>query len=147
MSESIISHENAGLDLIVAGEKLTVLASSEQTGSYEVFHQEGGEGSGPPPHCHPWDEAFYITRGEITFGIGEKSAVGRSGTFVHVPGGSMHWFRFGAGGGEMVSVTSHGNASRMFTEISRATSLQKPDPSKMVEIAARYGGSFAAPPR
>ena len=26
-------------------------------------------GSGPPPHSHPWDEAFYVINGEIAFGI------------------------------------------------------------------------------
>ncbi|HKD47900.1 MAG TPA: cupin domain-containing protein [Rhizomicrobium sp.] len=147
MSEAIIISENAGRVLNVVGEQLTVLASSEQTGSYEVFHQTGPEGSGPPPHSHPWDEAFYITRGEIAFGVGEKTAVGRPGTFVHVPAGSIHWFRFGAGGGEMVSLTSRGNASRLFTEFDREISPQHPDLGKLVEIATRYGASIPLPPR
>lgn len=147
MSEAIIVDKNAGPNLNVVGEQITVLASSAQTGSYEVFHQVGAEGSGPPPHSHPWDEAFYVTRGEITFGVGEKTAAGRAGTFVHVPAGSMHWFRFGAGGGEMVSVASRGNASRMFTDFDREISPQQPDLGKLIEIAARHGANIPPPPR
>ena len=51
--------------LNVVGEQLTVLASGAQTGGYEIFRQVGPEGSGPPPHTHPWDESFYVVRGEI----------------------------------------------------------------------------------
>ena len=67
--------ENAPRPLNVVGEHITVLASGAQTGSYEVFRQAGPEGSGPPPHRHPWDESFYVTRGEIAFGIDERETV------------------------------------------------------------------------
>jgi hypothetical protein len=40
--------------LNVVGEQITVLASGSQTGGYEIFRQAGPEGSGPPPHRHPW---------------------------------------------------------------------------------------------
>jgi hypothetical protein len=41
----------------VVGEQFTVLAPGSRTGSYEIFRQVGPEGSGPPAHCHPWDES------------------------------------------------------------------------------------------
>src|SRR5215469_11687176 len=56
-----------------------------------------------------WDSPsgrFYVVRAEIAFGVGDQEAVARPGTFVHVPAGTTHWFRFGAGGVEMVSLTS-----------------------------------------
>src|SRR5262249_42149074 len=92
--------------LEIVGEAITVLASGEATGGYEVFHQKGPEGSGPPPHCHPWDESFYVVSGRIDFGYGDESTTAKPGTFVHLPAGTVHWFRFGAGGGEMISMTS-----------------------------------------
>ncbi|HSZ51138.1 MAG TPA: cupin domain-containing protein [Caulobacteraceae bacterium] len=146
MSQAIIVDEKDVRPLNVVGEKITVLASSAQTGSYEVFHQAGAGGSGPPPHSHPWDEAFFVTRGEIAFGVGEVTTAGRPGTFVHVPAGVTHWFRFGAGGGTMVSVASGGNASRMFTEFDREISPEQPDLAKLVDIAARHGADIPAPP-
>ena len=106
MPDPIIIDKSEPRALNVVGERITVLASGAQSGSFEIFVQSGPEGSGPPPHSHPWDEAFYVTRGEIAFGVGERTALARPGTLVHIPAGTTHWFRFAAGGGEMVSVTS-----------------------------------------
>ena len=74
--------------LNVVGEQITVLASATQTGSYEIFVQSGPEGSGPPPHSHPWDEAFYVLRGSVEFCVGDLEATARPATLVHVPGGT-----------------------------------------------------------
>jgi quercetin dioxygenase-like cupin family protein len=145
MAEAIIVETGAARTLNVVGEKLRVLVSGDQTGSYEVFHQTGAEGVGPPPHNHPWDEAFFVTRGSITFGVGDREAVGQPGTFVHVPGGTTHWFRFGAGGGEMVSLTSQAGAAAMFTEFDQEIPADKPDLPRLVEIAARHGAKLGAP--
>jgi hypothetical protein len=49
----VVTPETAPAPLNVVGEKITVLASGAQTGSYEIFRQAGPEGSGPPPHSHP----------------------------------------------------------------------------------------------
>jgi quercetin dioxygenase-like cupin family protein len=64
--------ENRPRPLNVVGEQVTILASKGATHGYEIFLQEGREGSGPPPHSHQWDESFYVIRGEIEFGIDEN---------------------------------------------------------------------------
>jgi quercetin dioxygenase-like cupin family protein len=138
-SPFVVAPSQAGRPLDVVGEKITVLASGRQTGSYEVFLQDGPEGSGPPPHSHPWDEAFYVTKGEITFGVGDSETVAVPGTFVHLPAGTTHWFRFGRGGGQMVSLTSREGASHLFAELDHAISPDKPDLGKLVEVGSRYG--------
>lgn len=129
--------------LNVVGEEITVLASGAQTGGYEVFLQDGAEGTGPPPHSHDWDECFYVVRGEVAFAVGDRELVGRPGTFVHVPAGAVHWFRFGAGGGEMVSMTSREGASKLFTDIDREIAPGAPDLAKLAEVAGPYGVAFA----
>ncbi|WP_194726264.1 cupin domain-containing protein [Noviherbaspirillum malthae] len=49
--------------------------------------------SGPPPHCHPWDETYYVIEGEIRFVIaGQEHIVGR-GDFIYAPGGTVHSFK------------------------------------------------------
>ena len=146
MSEPfVVTADQASRPLNVVGEKITVLASGAQTGGYEIFLQVGPEGSGPPPHNHPWDESFYVIKGEIAFGIGDSERVASAGTLVHLPAGTTHWFRFGKGGGEMVSVTSRESASRMFTDFDREISPERPDVSKLAEIGARYGLDVPAP--
>ena len=132
--------------LNVVGEKITVLASSEQTGGYEIFLQVGPEGSGPPPHNHPWDESFYVIRGEIALGIDQSEMIAVPGTLVHVPAGTTHWFRFGKGGCEMVSMTSREGASSLFADIDRQISPEKPDLGKLVEIARQHGLVVVRPP-
>jgi quercetin dioxygenase-like cupin family protein len=124
--------------LNVVGEHITVLAGGDETGGYEMFLQRGPEGSGPPPHSHPWDESFYITRGQVQFGLGEEMYAGQAGTLVHIPAGTVHWFRFGQEGGEMLSVTSRLAASRLFREIDHNISPEAPDMARLFEIAERH---------
>lgn len=133
----------APLDLV--GEDMTVLASSTQTGSYEIFLQVGREGSGPPPHHHPWDEAFYLLRGEVVFGAnGEESTVG-PGTLVHIPGGTTHWFKVSEGGAEMLSITSKAGAADFFTAISRDADGTVPGFEDIIRIAAEHDSTIVLP--
>jgi quercetin dioxygenase-like cupin family protein len=125
--------------LDIVGERLTILASGEATGGYEIFYQQGPEGSGPPPHSHAWDESFFVTKGRIDFGIGEESRTGLPGTLVHIPAGTVHWFRFGQGGGEMLSMTSRLGASKLFTDMARELPSVNPDLGQLAEIGARHG--------
>jgi quercetin dioxygenase-like cupin family protein len=125
--------------LDVVGEHITVLASGERTGSYEIFLQRGPEGSGPPPHSHPWDESFYVVKGEVEFGIGSESTTALPGTLVHLPAGTVHWFRFGRGGGEFVSMTSRLGASKMFSDIAREVAPVDPDVAQLAQVGARHG--------
>jgi len=129
--------------LDIVGEHVTVLASGEQTEGYEVFFQQGPEGSGPPPHSHPWDESFFVTKGQIDFGIGAESTTALPGTLVHLPAGTVHWFRFGAGGGEMLSLTSRLGASRMFTDMAREIAPEHPDLQRLAEVGGRHGLTVA----
>ncbi|MCU0924314.1 MAG: cupin domain-containing protein [Burkholderiaceae bacterium] len=94
--------------LHVVGELITVLASGASTGSYEIFLQEGEEGSGPEPHYHPWDESFFVIRGEVNFNVdSDVPRLAVPGTLVHVPAGSTHWFRWQRGGGATASLAGH----------------------------------------
>jgi quercetin dioxygenase-like cupin family protein len=131
--------------LNVVGEQITVLAPGSGTGGYEIFRQAGPEGSGPPPHSHPWDESFYVVRGNIAFGIGGKDVIAEPGTLVHLPSGTVHWFRYGKGGGEMVSMTSREAASHFFADVDRAISPEAPDVRRLVEIANQHGISMVLP--
>ena len=131
--------------LSVVGEHITVLASGVATGGYEIFLQEGPEGTGPPPHSHPWDESFFVTRGEVDFGINGADQTALTGTLVHLPAGTLHAFRFRAGGGTMVSMTSRLGASSLFAELDREIAPEQPDIGKLVAIAGQHGLTVAEP--
>ena len=135
-----LTPEQYARPLNVVGEKITVLAAKDATGGgYEIFLQEGPAGSGPPPHSHGWDEAFFVMGGEIEFGFDDKVMTARPGTLVHLPAGTTHWFRFGPDGGRMLSLTGAGNASELFTGIDQAIPPNAPDLAKLIEVANRTG--------
>jgi quercetin dioxygenase-like cupin family protein len=132
--------ESRPRSLNVLGEQITILASKEATHGYEVFFQDGPDGSGPPPHSHPWDETFYLIRGDIEFGIDEKSMTAKPGTLVHLPAETAHWFRFGKGGGQMISMAGEGSrASTLFTDIDAEIPFGPPDIERLQNIAKRNG--------
>jgi hypothetical protein len=58
----------------------------------------------------------------------------------------MHWFRYGQGGGEMISMTSREAASLFFADVHRSISPEAPDIPKFVEIANQHQLTVTAPP-
>ena len=137
MAEAFIRNLSDYPHYRVVGETISVAASAADTGGLELFHQKGTAGQGPPPHAHPWDETFLVTRGEIEIGVGDKSALCGPGAVAHVPAGIFHWFRF-ASEGEMVSVTSRAGAADFFADVDRTTEGSA-DLELLLPVAFRHG--------
>lgn len=135
----IVSEAQRPAPLNVGGFMISVLASTTETGGNEFFHQSGPEGKGPGPHFHPWDETFFVLKGELHCGVDGIDTVVGPGAMVHVPGGSTHWFHFGKGGGELLAVTSKGNAAAMFTDFDKGITWESPDRTQLIAIAASHG--------
>jgi quercetin dioxygenase-like cupin family protein len=131
--------KSAARPLNVGGFQITVLASTEETGGYELFQIVGPEGTGPGPHHHHWDESFYVVSGAVYCGVNEAETLATVGTLIHVPGGTTHWFKFAKGGGEFLSVTSHGNASKMFAAFDKGVNWENPDRKELIALAESYG--------
>jgi quercetin dioxygenase-like cupin family protein len=129
--------------LNVVGMQITILASNAATGSYGLTLQEGAEGTGPPPHRHPWDEAFYVLAGEVRFDCAGASNVCAAGTLVHVPRGTVHAFTFGKGGGRMLEVAGDGaQAAPFFAAIDGEMPPGPPDVPTLLRLAERHGVEF-----
>lgn len=129
--------------LNVIGVQITVLVSESDSSAQKITLQAGDEGAGPPPHHHPWDESFYVTRGEVLFTCDGQSTVCTPGTLVHVPAGTIHAFQFGPEGGEMLEVTGAGSqAIAMFSALDREIPPGPLDVPKVVEIADAYDVTF-----
>ena len=131
--------------LNVLGIKVTVLASNAATQSYEITLQQGDEGTGPPLHSHNWDESFYVLKGQVEFSCAGKTVMCMPGTLVHVPAGTIHDFRYGSGGGEMLELTGQGGfATQMFTAISKEIPPGPPDIPKVLEVLRQNGVTVTA---
>ncbi|SFG77654.1 cupin domain-containing protein [Neptunomonas qingdaonensis] len=136
----VVTPNDRPASLKVFGTDVTVLAAASQIGAYGITHQQGEEGSGPPPHSHGWDEAFFVLSGEISFQCGEEKYLCAPGTLVHVPGNTVHAFTYGAGGGSMLELTSRESRSaEMFTEVDAEIDPANPDIGKALKILERNG--------
>ena len=134
-------HERA---LNVVGTQVTVLASNSATQSYGITLQHGDEGTGPPPHSHDWDEAFYVLKGEVNFQCDGKAYACTVGTLVHVSRGTVHGFSYGSGGGQMLEITGSGAlATQLFTAIDDEIPVGPPDVPKLLDVAKRNGVTVA----
>lgn len=125
--------------LNVGGFQITVLASMDQTGNYELFRIAGPANTGPGPHHHPWDESFFVLGGGVQFGVDGEEALATAGDLIHVPGGIPHAFKFAKDGGELFAIASRGNASGMFRAFDKGINWADPDRSRLVALAAVYG--------
>ncbi|BDM83675.1 cupin domain-containing protein [Acaryochloris marina] len=134
--------------LNVVDTNVTVLVSNALTHSYEITLQSGDAGAGPPLHCHDWDESFYVLGGTIEFTCADKTELCRVGTLVHVPAGTLHSFRYGENGGEMLEFTGQNSlATQAFTAVSEAISSEPSDPTEipyLVEVLNQNGVIVAA---
>src|ERR1700722_7311120 len=120
----VIKPDDRKAALNVLGTQVTILASGDDMSDQRVTLQAGDEGTGPPPHSHDWDESFYVLKGGIEFLSGGETHACEPGTLVFVPGGSVHGFRYGPGGGQMLEITGDGSlAVQMFTAINNEVSV------------------------
>jgi hypothetical protein len=87
-----------------------------------------------------------VIAGQVTFGVdGDDDLPAPPGTFVHIPGESTHWFRFGPGGGEMISMTSRAGAAAFFADVGREVSPAEPDFGVLLGVAATHGLTVPLP--
>lgn len=141
----VLMPEQRDRALNVLGTQVTVLASNGTTQSYGITLQQGDEGTGPPPHCHDWDESFYVLKGQIEFVCDGQTVTCTPGTLVHVPRGTVRGFRYGGGGGQMLEITGQGAlATQMFTAVDREIPVGQPDVSKVLEVLGRNGVTVPA---
>ncbi len=143
-----------GEALWCAGALSTVKAAAKQTGgAYSLIEDFAPRGSGAPPHRHVADdEAFYVLAGEVTFSLGAAEPIhARAGSFVHIPGGTVHAFRVESETARYLIITTpqHERFYRAIAEPARARGIPPDAPMDMEQIAAAclaYGVEGVDPP-
>ena len=138
--QPIITQPADGTRLRVVGDVVRVLASAAQTGgAYEIFELEGPEGSGPPPHAHPWNEAYVVVDGEADVFVEGTKQDATPGSFFHIPAGTTHGYRIRSKSAKFVVITSPGGASNFFTELDAETAGSCEDMGKVIGVALKHG--------
>jgi quercetin dioxygenase-like cupin family protein len=140
--DSIIAGPTDGPRFHVTGDIMRVLATTEQTGgTYEIFEMEALEGSGPPPHAHPWSEAYFVLDGEAEVFLDGQHLNAKKGCFLQIPAGTMHAHRVTSKSARFLVVTSPRGASHFFNEVDAETDLDK-----VVGVAIKHGFTIPSPP-
>lgn len=99
--------------------------------------------AGPPPHSHPWDEAYFVTAGEVEFQIGDRTERVAAGDFVYAPGGTVHAFRgVSDTPAHLLIFDAPAHAEAFFKEVDREVTELPSDLSKLPEIGIRHGLHF-----
>ena len=144
MKEAVVVRSGEGEKLSVTGAEVRLLCEGDKTGrAWSVAECEAPENSGPPPHQHPWDEAYYVLDGEVFFQVGGKELIAKRGDFVYVPGDTVHAFR-GAGKktARILFFDAPAHSGQFFRDVDREVTDFPRDAHKMGEIGARHGIRF-----
>jgi len=147
MSKQPMTVKNAQVQsLNVLGTEVRFLCEADATGSaWSLMEVVLPRDSGPPLHTHDWDEAYYITEGEVQFTVGAQSVHATTGDFLYTPAGIPHGFHGASERARMLIFDVPAHAGKFFKEVNReVTELPRQLP-KVIEIGARNGIYFAPP--
>jgi len=116
--KNLILDPGEGQIIPVPGHKMTIKLSGEDTdGAFSLLEIEL-TGDGPPQHIHKTeDETFYVLEGEVKFLLGEKISIGKKGTFVIIPRGTVHaWCLTGQEPAKLLATISPAGFEKFFED-------------------------------
>jgi quercetin dioxygenase-like cupin family protein len=129
--------------LDVIDQHVRVLASRDDTsGAFEMFEITGPEGSGPPPHAHPWTETFLVLDGQVVVQVDGDDRLLSSGESATVPYMTTHTFMLVSASARVLSVTDGVSAGRFFEDLHTNAHVGAVTPDNIgivVEVAKRNG--------
>jgi mannose-6-phosphate isomerase-like protein (cupin superfamily) len=126
------------------------VVSGDTRGRYAFYEYQAPPGfAGPPPHTHAgFDEAWYVLDGELLMCVGDERIAAPAGTFLHVPGTTVHAFANpGQAPARFLGLLIPGGFERYFEELPALVAQHgyPPPPAVMAELTRKYG-IINAPP-
>lgn len=127
-------------ELLVLTDVIKVLVSNTEPGNgYAVFEENVPPLGGPPPHCHPDEEVFYILEGKFEFVLNDLDNPFQvlPGSVVHVPSNAIHTFKnVGDTAGKMLVLLTPGDLLDYFRAIGSPIEnySERPDLTQVPDI-------------
>jgi quercetin dioxygenase-like cupin family protein len=138
----LIVRRGEGDTLAVTGAEVRLLCEAHHTANaFSFLECVQPVASGPPPHQHDWDEAYYVVEGEVRFTLGEEEVIARQGDFIYAPAGTVHGFQ-AVQPSRMLIFDTPAHAGEFFRDIDREVKDFPREAYKMGEIGARHGIHF-----
>jgi len=145
--EAVILKNGEGESMSVLGAGVRFLLPAEKTDrNFSLMEVELPKDQGPPPHDHPWDEAYYVLDGDVWFLVDDIEQVFSTGDFIYAPGGTVHSFR-GAGDrpARVLVMDAPATAEGFFREANREVVNIPEDLAKVPTIGLKHGMHFLPP--
>ena len=133
--------------LAILGTQVKFLCTSESTDKgFSILEVELPQGTGAPPHHHPWDEAYYLLSGNVTFQLEEQVIAMTAGEFIYAPGGTVHGFKGASGeAAKMLVFDSPAHSEAFFRELDSEVKVLPDDLGKVPAIGERHKLTFLTP--
>jgi quercetin dioxygenase-like cupin family protein len=134
----VVMKQGEGETLSVLGAQVKFLCTGDKTDhAWSMMEVVLPQRSGPPPHDHAWDEAYYVTQGQVRFSLAGQEQVIKAGEFLYAPSGTLHGFQ---GDSEeparMLIIDAPAHAEAFFRDVDRE--VKGPDDQvKVPEIGKR----------
>lgn len=144
--QTVVTKQGEAETLTVMGAAVRFLCNAEKTDhAWSLMEVELPERAGPPPHNHPWDEAYYIVEGEVRFQLDGRDQLFKAGDFIYAPGGTVHGFQ-GASSrpARVIIFDAPAHAESFFREVDREVKEMPRDLSKVPAIGERHQINFRA---
>lgn len=144
MKQPVITRGGSGESLNVTGGRVTFLCSAEATDhAWSAMEATLPRRAGPPPHHHPWDEAYYVVSGEVEFQLGDQHLIAKGRDFLYAPAGTPHAFQ-GASDepARLLIFDAPAHAEAFFRDMDREVQEFPRDAYKIREIGLRHQLEF-----
>jgi len=133
----------------LAGEKITILLSAQDTGgSLAIFIDEVPPAAGPPLHIHrSEDETFYILEGELEMQVNDERFTASAGASVFLPKGIPHTFsNSGTQTARALVMLTPGGLEGFFAEVEPLVTQAEPDMAAIMAVGSKYDIEIVGPP-
>jgi len=145
--EIVVTKHGQAEELKCMGAGVRFLCGAEKTDrGWSLMEVDVPRRMGPPPHEHPWDEAYYVLEGEVRFTINGQEQPVRAGDFLYAPGGTVHGFQ---GASEkparMLIFDAPAHTEGFFRDLDREVKELPRDLAKVPAIGERHQIRFRAP--
>jgi quercetin dioxygenase-like cupin family protein len=133
--------------LHVLGTQVRFLCEAHSTSNaWSLMELVVPQHSGPPPHHHDWDEAYYILEGAVDFTAGDRHFTANAGDFAFTPAGVVHGFRgASAQPARMLILDVPAHAGAFFKQVDREVKQLPRDLFKVIDIGKQTGINFVQP--
>jgi quercetin dioxygenase-like cupin family protein len=92
-TNAVVMRQGEGETLNVMGAQIRFLCAADRTDqAWSLMEVVLPLHAGPPPHEHPWDEAYYVMEGKVRFVLNGQEQLVQTGDFIYAPSGTVHGF-------------------------------------------------------